>query len=69
MHLPLGLLSAQPATLLGTFGLLRRSRLALHLPLRILRGRCKVSACPVHRAGRRVLVDVRAHAGCLAVAL
>jgi hypothetical protein len=44
---------------LGTFGLLRRRGLALHLLLCILRGRCNVSSCPIHRAGRRVLIDVR----------
>jgi hypothetical protein len=37
MHLSLGLLRIHRAAGLGTFGLLRSGRLALHLALRILR--------------------------------
>ncbi len=40
--------------------LLRRRRLALHLFLDILRRRCDISSCTIHRAGRGVLTNVLA---------
>jgi hypothetical protein len=45
---------------LGTPSLLRRRRLALHLFLDILRRRCDVSSCTIHRAGRRMLINFSA---------
>jgi len=45
---------------LGTLSLLHRRRLALHLFLDILRRRCDVSSCTIHRAGRRMLIDFSA---------
>ena len=45
---------------LGTLSLLRRRRLALHLFLGILRRRCDVSGCTIHRAGRRMLINFSA---------
>ena len=43
----------------GPFTLLRCRGFALHLLLRILRRRRDVSSCTVHRAGWRVLIDIR----------
>src|SRR5258705_3460867 len=45
---------------LGTLSLLRRRRLALHLFLGILRRRCCVSSCTIHRAGGRMLINFSA---------
>ena len=45
---------------LGALSLLRRRRLALHLFLDILRRRCDVSSCTIHRAGRRMLINFSA---------
>jgi hypothetical protein len=48
---------------LGTLCLLRRSGLALHLPLHILRRSSNIPGCAIHRAGWRVFL-VRSHTRC-----
>ena len=53
----------RPCVGLGALGLLRCRRLALHLPLRILRRGRSVAAGLVHRAGRRVVLGISGHAG------
>src|SRR3954452_18591485 len=53
-----------PLVRLGALRLLCGRRLALHLPLRILRRSCDVVACLVHPVGRWVFLGVGRHAGC-----
>ena len=48
---------------LGALGLLRRRRLTLHLPLRILRRGRNIARCTIHRAGWRMFL-VGSHASC-----
>src|SRR3954471_13571163 len=52
----------------GAFGALCSRRLALHLPLRILRRRGNISRRSIHGAGRRMLTGVAGHPRCLAIA-
>ena len=69
MHLPLRFLRTHLGTRLSALGLLRCSRLSVHLPLRILRRGGNLSAGAVHRACWRMFLAVTGNTRSLTGAL